>query len=172
MIINHPEALQSSFTVCLQPTSTTVPDCGYPTVPFFRAWSEAMTDHFYTTNITEMEAFFANGYTDQGIAGYILPSDTQAPTAVPLFRLYNAQIGDHAYTTNASERDASSGAGYVSEGIAGFVYPYQECGTVPFYRLSDGQSDTFYTTAQVEVDDFIEQLGYRFRNVAAYVNSQ
>ena len=79
--------------------------CGYPTVALLRAWSQAQTDHIYTTNATEMDTFLANGYTSQGIAAYILPSDTLAPTAVPLFRLYNSQSTDHYYTANATDRD-------------------------------------------------------------------
>ncbi|PIL35342.1 hypothetical protein GSI_02067 [Ganoderma sinense ZZ0214-1] len=153
------------------PQPATVPNCGYPTVPFFRAWNNATTDHFYTTNKTEMDAFMTQGYMAQGIAAYILPSDTPAPTAVPLFRMYDAKIGDHFYTTNATYRDLLLGQGnYASEGIAGYVYPDQECGTVPLYRLLKyGEAaDNFYTTDEEEVKDFIDQLGYDFMEVAAY----
>ncbi|PIL35320.1 hypothetical protein GSI_02045 [Ganoderma sinense ZZ0214-1] len=154
------------------PQPATVPNCGYPTVPFLRAWSNSMTDHFYTTNQTEMDAFLAKGYVAQGIAAYILPSDTPAPTAVPLFRLYSSISGDHYYTANATDRAATLNRGnYVSDGIAGYVYADQECGTVPLYRLL-GDTDNFYTTDEEEVDDFRDQLGYEFFGVAAYVNSQ
>ena len=148
--------------------------CGYPTVPLLRAWSQAATDHFYTTNTTEMNSFLANGYTAQGIAAYILPSDTQAPNAVPLFRLYSSKSTDHYYTANASNRDTVLSRGnYVSDGIAGYVYPDQECGTVPFWRVyNHGLPDNFFTTDQAEVYDFVDQLGYEELGVTAYVNSQ
>ena len=151
-----------------------MPNCGYPTVPLLRAWSQTATDHFYTTNTTEMNTFLANGYTDQGIAAYILTSDTQAPTAIPLFRLYSSKDTDHYYTVNATERDALlSNSTYVSQGVAGYVYADQECGTVPFWRLhSNKLLENFFTTDQAEVYDFVDQLGYREIGVAAYVNPQ
>ncbi|PIL35317.1 hypothetical protein GSI_02042 [Ganoderma sinense ZZ0214-1] len=156
------------------PQPETVPNCGYPTVALLRAWSQSATDHFFTTNQTEMDAFLANGYVAQGIAAYILPSDTEAPTAVPLFRMYSAQYRDHYYTANATNRDVLlSQSSYVSDGIAGFVYPDQECGTVPFYRIYDHAiGDNFFTTDQAEIYDFVDQLGYTDRGVTAYVNPQ
>ncbi len=151
-----------------------MPNCGYSTVPLLRAWSEAATDHFYTTNTTEMDAFLAKGYTSQGVAAQILPSDTQAPTAVPLFRLYSSKSSDHYYTANASNRDTVLGRGnYVSDGIAGYVYADQECGTVPLYRLYNSDIlDNFFTTDEAEVFDFVDQLGYENRGITAYVNPQ
>ena len=121
-----------------------------------------------------MNTFLANGYTDQGIAAYILTSDTQAPTAIPLFRLYSSKDTDHYYTVNATERDALlSNSTYVSQGVAGYVYADQECGTVPFWRLhSNKLLENFFTTDQAEVYDFVDQLGYREIGVAAYVNPQ
>nr|VWO95760.1 Uncharacterized protein [Ganoderma boninense] len=156
------------------PQPATVPNCGYPTVALLRAWSQSVTDHFFTTNTTEMDAFLANGYTAQGIAAYILPSDTQAPTAVPLFRLYSSRSGDHYYTANATDRDATLNRGnYVSDGIAGYVYLDQECGTVPLYRIYNHTiGDNFFTTDQAEVYDFVDQLGYTDVGVTAYVNPQ
>ena len=142
--------------------------CGYPTVPLLRAWSQAQSDHIYTTNVTEMDAFLANGYT----AAYILPSDTQAPTAVPLFRLYNSHSTDHYYTANATDRDrVVSRNGYVSEGVAGYVYADGECGTVPLYRLF-GQGGNFFTADEAEVHDYVEKFGFENLGVTAYVNPQ
>nr|VWO97675.1 Galactokinase (EC (Galactose kinase) [Ganoderma boninense] len=136
------------------PQPATVPNCGYPTVPLLRAWSETATDH--------------------GIAAYILPADTQAPTAVPLFRLYSAKNRDHYLTANATDRDATLNRGnYVSDGIAGYVYPDQECGTVPLWRLNNHVVlDNFFTTDQAEVYDFVDQLGYHDLGAMAYVNPQ
>ena len=121
-----------------------------------------------------MNAFLAKGYVSQGIAAYILPSDTQAPTAVPLFRLYSAKSGDHYYTANTTNRDAVLSRGnYVSDGIAGYVYADQQCGTVPLYRLYHHTiGDNFFTTDQAEVYDFVDQMGYVDLGVTAYVNSQ
>ena len=151
-----------------------MPNCGYPTVPLLRAWSSSGTDHVYTTNTTEMDAFLANNYTAQGIAAYILPADTQAPTAVPLFRLYSSKNSDHYLTANVTDRDATLNRGnYVSDGIAGYVYPDQECGTVPLFRLNNHVVlDNFFTTDQAEVYDFVDQRGYHELGAIAYVNPQ
>ncbi|KAM5539291.1 hypothetical protein V8D89_007164 [Ganoderma adspersum] len=145
------------------PQPATVPNCG-----------SSGTDHVYTTNTTEMDTFLANGYTSQGVAAYILPSDTQAPTAVPLFRLYSSKNSDHYLTANATDRDVTlNHYNYVSDAIAGYVYPDEECGTVPLYRLNNHVVlDNFFTTDQAEVYDFVDQLGYNDLGAIAYVNPQ
>ncbi|EJF64999.1 hypothetical protein DICSQDRAFT_167149 [Dichomitus squalens LYAD-421 SS1] len=156
----------------------TAPDCGYPTVPLLRAYSNSTTAHFYTTNATEMNAFIngADHYISEGGVAQILPSDTQAPTAIPLFRLYGAKSTDYLYTANTTQRDVVLGRGnYVSQGVVGYVYPDQECGTIPLYWLYKDMDDAnfdFYTTDQAEVDDFVNVLGYTNEGVAGYVNPQ
>ncbi|KDR73346.1 hypothetical protein GALMADRAFT_31729, partial [Galerina marginata CBS 339.88] len=48
------------------------PDCGG--IPLFRQFNPQMKDHFYTTSAAEAQiSLNIHGYTDEGIAGYILP---------------------------------------------------------------------------------------------------
>jgi hypothetical protein len=75
--------------------------------------------NFYTTNLGEL-GYGSHGYTYEGIAGYIYP--TQAAGTVPLYRYWNPGATDHFYTTNFSEL-VSGSSGYIYEGIAGYVIP-------------------------------------------------
>jgi Repeat of unknown function (DUF5648) len=90
-------------------------------VPLYRLYNPVQTDHFYTTNVTEMgNAISHLGYDAQGIAGYIYPD--QVSGTVPFYRLYNPRQIDHFYTANAAEREnAISNLGYISEGAAGYI---------------------------------------------------
>ncbi|KAF8163805.1 hypothetical protein B0H34DRAFT_795455 [Crassisporium funariophilum] len=123
-------------------------------VPLYRTWSASGSDHFYTTSAEEHQNAFTNlGYADEGIAGYIFP--TQELHTVPLYRSYNGAISDHFYTINAAEADnAWRNLGYVNEGIAGYIYADAQCGGVNLYRMySNGGSDHFYTTSLSEHDN-------------------
>ncbi|TDL16762.1 hypothetical protein BD410DRAFT_794966 [Rickenella mellea] len=93
------------------------------TVPFFRLFNPAVSDHFYTTSAAERNNAVANGgYISEGTAASVFA--TQVCGSVPLFRLFNPNINDHFYTTSAPERDnAVARGGYISEGTAAFVLP-------------------------------------------------
>ena len=43
--------------------------CG--TVPFYRLFSQGLSDHFYTTNETERNSALGAGYQDEGVEGYV-----------------------------------------------------------------------------------------------------
>ncbi|KAG6830308.1 hypothetical protein H0H87_008559 [Tephrocybe sp. NHM501043] len=142
--------------------------CGDPTttVPLFRAYSAANTDHLYTTNATEIQSVVKAGtYTDEGTVGRIFA--TQELGTVPFYRFYSIPLTDHFYTTDESE---GLDAGYAFEGIVGYVYPGTVCGGTPFYRLllPAPKTDHFYTTQGWEVT-YAETGGYIFEGVAAYI---
>ncbi|RDB19060.1 hypothetical protein Hypma_014302 [Hypsizygus marmoreus] len=45
--------------------------CG--SVPLYRLYSAQGTDHFYTTSANERDSAAQNGYSVEGVAGYVLP---------------------------------------------------------------------------------------------------
>jgi hypothetical protein len=93
-------------------------------LPLYRLWSSTVGDHFYTTSAEEAEtALVSDGYSYEGVAGYVYGDDSCAGT-VPLYRAYSASVGDHFYTTSAVEFNSAIGvSGYTSEGVAAFVLP-------------------------------------------------
>ena len=108
-------------------------DCGYETVPLLRAYNAKITDHFYTTNRTDMEHAITNsGYVSQGDAGYVFNS-ADAPNSIPFYRAWNSRHVDHFYTTNETEREhAITVDNYADEGIVGYINPQSEyctCGS-------------------------------------------
>jgi hypothetical protein len=92
------------------------------TVPLYRLFNAAVTDHFYTTSATERMQAMTGGYMDEGITGYVHAAAVAG--SVPLFRLFSPMVGDHFYTVDRDERDrAIVQFGYVDEGVAAHVLP-------------------------------------------------
>jgi Repeat of unknown function (DUF5648) len=90
------------------------------TVPLYHLYSEAGTDHLYTTDAKERDNAVANlGYASEGITGYIYP-DTNC-SGLPLYRSYNAQRIDHLYTMSSAKSNSAVAAGWAKEGITGYM---------------------------------------------------
>lgn len=118
-----------------------------PRKPLYQLWNNVVSDHFYTTSVSERNgAISSGGYVDQGITGYLY--ETQQEGSLPLYRLYfGGNLTDHFYTTSILERNLAIAAGAANEGIEGYIMTYQEIGSTPFYRLySYLYPDHFYTS--------------------------
>ncbi|KAJ6450159.1 hypothetical protein C8R45DRAFT_916974 [Mycena sanguinolenta] len=68
------DALQNGYSIAVDDAETYV----YPTqicgsVPFYHLYNSAKQANFYTVSTSEMQTFIANGYSNAGIAGYVLP---------------------------------------------------------------------------------------------------
>ena len=102
------------------------------TVPLYRYWRSAVSDHFYTTSSQEIGTTTPgvtgrHGYVSEGITGYCFPHAVAG--TVPLYRYWKGSVSDHFYTTNAAEIGTTvSGQvgrhGYHSEGVVCYVIPY------------------------------------------------
>ncbi|KAH9914688.1 uncharacterized protein B0H18DRAFT_1215844 [Fomitopsis serialis] len=137
-------------------------------VPFFRAYSSADTDHFYTTDYSEMKNAITNlTYSYESNMGLVFRLPTVS-TAI-LYRLYLPTSIDHFYTTNQSEANhAVQELGYFDEGTSAYVFQTQVCASVPLYRLYDASiTDHFYTTSESERENAINVLGIRMRGSRA-----
>jgi hypothetical protein len=84
---------------------------------------------------------------------------------VPLYRSTNNTGNLHLYTTNAGEQNAN---GFHAEGITGYLLPSQGSGTVPLYRMTGGNGDTFLTQAGNE-RSAMQAHGYRDDGIAGYI---
>jgi len=138
--------------------------------PFFRAYSNPGTDHFYTTDYEEMKYAITNlNYSYEGNMGLAFRLPTVSTTI--LYRLYLSPEIDHFYTTNQSEaNNAVAELGYDDEGTSTYVFQTQLCASVPLYRMYDASiTDHFYTTSESEREHAINVLGYSDEGIACYV---
>ncbi|KAF7430512.1 hypothetical protein PC9H_006220 [Pleurotus ostreatus] len=138
-------------------------------VEFLRSYHAANTDHFYTTDVNEMNtAATTYGYNREGNAGRVYTGKTRETT--PLFRVYSDYWKDHFYTTNPQERDSYVWKyKYTDEGVAGHVFRSRVCGSIPLYRLyHTGVIDHFYTTNAAEVGT-AQALGYYNEGIVGFV---
>jgi Repeat of unknown function (DUF5648) len=138
-------------------------------VPLFRVYDANAGDHFYTTSVAQRNNAITNlAYSDEGIAGYVFP--TQELHTVPLYRLWSRRATDHFYTISTAQRDSAvANKGYVDEGIAAYVYPDTECGGDPFYRSYNPELlDHFYTVREAEWDRS-STIGWNKEGIAAYI---
>ncbi|KAG1763729.1 hypothetical protein EV702DRAFT_164667 [Suillus placidus] len=138
-------------------------------VGFLRAYQPTYVDHFYTTDVSEMNNAITNlGYNSEGVAANVFPN--QGPSTIPLYRMYNPQVIDHLYTTSYPEVQNAAANGYNYEEIAAYVYDTNICGSIALYRLySSAGTDHFYTTSASEANNAVAQLGYTMEGVAGYV---
>ena len=139
-------------------------------VPFFRAYSASLTDHFYTTNYAEMKSVTSSGtYALEKAPGFVFR--TPAPSTTPLLRLYSPGATDHFYTTSQTEANyVIINGGYGTEGTAAYVYATQVGGSIPLYRLyNPAILDNFFTTDEAEKENAIRNLGYADLGITCYV---
>lgn len=127
-------------------------------------------DHFYTTSLPERDNAVHNlGYTDEGIAGWVLTAPA-ATSRIPLYRLWSAAVSDHFYTISGAERDHAASLGYAYEGIACDVLPVGDTDGIQLYRVYHPESDDhFYTVSASERDNAVQNLGYQDEGVACHV---
>ncbi|KAG0701107.1 hypothetical protein DFH29DRAFT_1000504 [Suillus ampliporus] len=139
-------------------------------VGLLRAYQPVYLDHFYTTDVDEMNSAVTNlGYDAEGTTAYVFTASETS--TIPLYRMYNPTVVDHFYTTSYSEvQNAAANDGYNYEEIAAYVYATNICGSIPLYRLySAAGTDHFYTTSASEAENAAANLGYTSEGIAAYV---
>lgn len=78
----------------------------------YRVYNKNSGEHFYTTNIQEMNYLVSLGWINEGI-GWIAPSKSKTP----VYRVYNKNAGDHHYTTSMDEKNHLVSLGWNDEGI-------------------------------------------------------
>ena len=143
-----------------------------PATPLYRYWSPGGSDHFYSTDFTELgRSNF--GWSLEHIQCRILPPLPPLPNvapragSIPLYRYWNAGNSDHFYTTDRTEL-GDRAFGWNFEKIEGYVYAEQLPGTVPLYRYwNAGSSDHFYTTDRTELGD--RAFGWVLERIQCYV---
>lgn len=91
------------------------------TVAFTRLYNATIGRHVMTTDLTQASAFAAQGWTNEGPRGYILP--TKVGGTVPIFRLYSPVFNSYVYLTSEADRDAVVAAGWKFERLEGYAWP-------------------------------------------------
>jgi hypothetical protein len=144
--------------------------------PLLRYWNEDISKHFYTQWWEELGPGTEDGWSFERAEGYVAnSSNCYAPGAQPLYRSYHPVQRDHFYTTDWSEMEyAVDHYGFRYEGITGYVLPEanSDYNTRPLYRCYNAdQHNHFYTTSWTEVQNAIDQWGYRYERREGYVFS-
>ena len=80
-------------------------------VALYRYWNPEVIDHFYTTNLTEINVTDVGkvgnyGYKLEGVLGYCFSIPTVG--TMPLHQYYNRELNDHFYTINFEELGSCS----------------------------------------------------------------
>jgi hypothetical protein len=133
-------------------------------VPLHRYWNPVTTDHFYTTDFSELGSGRGN-FRYEGIECYVLPKRRRG--TVPLHRYWSRLYKDHFYTTDFSELGTGRDS-YVYEKVQCHVYPSPQPGTVALHRYwKPTVKDHFYTTDFSELGN--GRFGYRYQGVQCHV---
>ncbi|KAJ7277314.1 hypothetical protein C8J57DRAFT_956263, partial [Mycena rebaudengoi] len=110
--------------------------CSDPTlaVPFYRSYKSTDVDHFYTTNVTNLntDILHASDVLESVIAFVFV---TQEESTVRFYRLFSSAATDHFYTISTTERDDAVKDGYVLQSEKIYIYLTQSCGSIPLFRL-------------------------------------
>ncbi|KAJ4465467.1 hypothetical protein C8R41DRAFT_97863 [Lentinula lateritia] len=164
--------LSSSILVLALANSSSLCADTLASVPFLRASSIIQSDHFYTTNISEIEGTLANGvFAFDGNSAFLW--STPQPGTIPLFRLYNENSTDHFYTMSSDELPEMMARGWAYDTApnhtAGYVYPFSICGAAPIYRLFNPTiTDHFYTMDIAECQSAVKDNGYQDQGIAGF----
>jgi hypothetical protein len=135
-------------------------------VPLYRYWNPQIGDHFYTTNLRELERGL-HGWRYEGVQCYVHTRRQSGTT--PLYRYWNRGAGNHFYTTSFNELGGGKD-GWHYEGIQCYVQSRDMPGTARLYRYWNSKSgDHFYTTNYRELER--GNYGWRLEGVQCYVVS-
>jgi cysteine-rich repeat protein len=132
---------------------------------FYRLYSPTTGDHFFTTDVTELNsAINSMGYMLETPVIYV--ASTQIPGSVPFYRFVDGT--DRFHTIDPGE---AATVGYTNEGIKAYVSANARIDNVPFYRLSHTSQflDRFHTTDSSEVTSAVQAAGYTNDGIKAYV---
>jgi hypothetical protein len=94
-------------------------------------------------------------------------SGTSNDGKVPLYRSANSAGNLHLYSTNAGDQNAN---GFHAEGTTGYLLSSQGSGTVPLYRMTGPNGDTFLTQAGNERSS-MQAHGYSDNGIVGYIAS-
>ncbi len=94
---------------------------GITAVPLTRLYNAALGRHVMTTDPTQVAAFGAQGWSNEGPRGYIMPSKLDG--TVPVFRLYSPFFNSYLYLSSETDRDAVVAAGWKFERTEGYAWP-------------------------------------------------
>lgn len=78
-----------------------------------------MRQHLWTTDPNEYAVLPAEGWTQEGIVAYVLPTAVAGVAPNPLYRMMAPQV--HLWTTDMNEFDTLESEGWTLEGIIGYV---------------------------------------------------
>jgi Fe2+ or Zn2+ uptake regulation protein len=150
-------------------------------VPIFRYWNAATSDHHYTAGHSELHASKAgeqghHGYLCEGIAFSIFKEHHHG--LVPVYRYWNEGYHDHFFTANVADIGTTTPGhvghgGWKCESVLGYISPHEFPGSVPVYRYwHDHTHDHFYTTNAAEIGTtsvgHVGNHGYKYEGILGF----
>ena len=139
-------------------------------ITMYRLYNPNSGEHFYTSNLKEIETIVAAGWKNEGYAWTALVESDE-----PVYRLYNPNAGDHHYTVDSEERQNLIDVGWKDEGIGWYSYSYYmrhrkpELG-VALHRLYNPNAvagSHHYTISASEKDNLVT-VGWKYEGIAWY----
>lgn len=139
-------------------------------VPLYRVYDAASRDELLTTRRSERDAALAAGSRDEGILGYVLPSEPQ--TVLPLSgaaALQRLQLpsGEHTYTADTATFEHLLSIGAVPLGTAGWVVRQPGPNDAPTCTPHPRCGASSHAPGQRLIRGLREVTDERIRNIAA-----
>jgi hypothetical protein len=152
-------------------------------VPLLRYFNNAKSNHFYTTNASEVLPTWWRVFSFDGSIGGVLPWESKTDNAnqVLVYRLYNHTTQGYLFTASLAEKDSiiaqweyktgkpTDKGPWSFDGVAFVAWPVDAAkktgckvaGTIPVYRFYNYTTAShFYTSDTAERDSIIAKWDY------------
>ena len=165
--VKAPEAEETALSQNeVSVVNRTEPDSGQVTqkdaITMYRLYNRNSGEHFYTSDVEELNGLKTLGWEFEGIAWY-----APSTSSTPVYRLYNPNAGDHHYTSDPGERDGLTALGWIYEKIGWYS---NEGNGVPIYRQYNPNAATgsHNYTSDVTENNTLGTLGWNLEGIGWY----
>ena len=119
--------LQAAGYVCAEIAASVFPPSAQVTgtTGLYALFNPTSNIYFYTTDVNTVNELVATqGYTNQGIIGYVYAPTAPVVGTLPLYRVFNTTTEQNYFSTNFSVIDALLNSGnYTYGGVTAYVLP-------------------------------------------------
>ena len=140
------------------------------TIPVYRMYNPATSEHLWTTDRNEYNKLAAEqGWTQEGVGWQSLAAE--ADGAVGVYRLYNAALGVHHYTTSQREiTELTTNQGWTLDNKGKplfYAYDKNDTRGAEVYRLyNEGLSQHHLTMKASERNKLVADFGWKDEAIA------
>ncbi|MFN8176402.1 MAG: Ser-Thr-rich GPI-anchored membrane family protein [bacterium] len=142
--------------------------------PLYRLYKNADHDHFYCTSENFQLIAISQGYSPEGVEGFLSLRRFASSEMVEVFRLYSDSLRSHFYTTSRAQAESLIVARLRYEGITGYAYGTPQQGLTPLYHLERDTTgtahDNLYTTSEIEREQAQSRYRFTYKGITTYVS--